>query len=111
MQVLGSSRDERAAPLFVYILEHSDHRGALEDVYLSAIEALGKLGGDAESVAALKKVLYRGEWWAPLPHRPAARGGGARAARLRIADAAQQALDEAASDGAARRAPRRARRR
>jgi hypothetical protein len=71
MQVLVASRDDRAAPLFLYILEHSDHRGGLESVCLSAMDALGKLGGDADSVRALKTVLYRGEWWAPSQDPPA----------------------------------------
>jgi hypothetical protein len=99
MQVLLSTRDERAAPLFVYILDHSDHRGALEPVYRSAIEALGKLGvGDEDAVRALTRVLYRNEWWAPF-----------RTARLRLAAAlalracgseqAAAALDEAAAHG------------
>jgi HEAT repeat protein len=97
MQVLVASRDERAAPLFLYILEHSDHRG-LESVCLSAMDALGKLGGDADSVRALKTVLYRGEWWAPRrTHR--LRTAAARALRATGSDEAQRALEEAASQG------------
>lgn len=98
MQALSASRDERAAPLFLYILSHSDYRGNLENVYLGAVEALGKVGGDADSVAALVGVLNRGEWWAPW-----------RTARLRQAAAsalrscgtprAQQALEDAAKEG------------
>jgi hypothetical protein len=98
MQVLSASRDERAVPLFVYILQHTNYRGDLESVYLSAIEALGNFSGDAESVAVLKTVLYRGEWWAP-----------GRTARLRVtaatalracgSAAAQQVLEEAVSRG------------
>jgi hypothetical protein len=98
MQVLVATRDERAAPLFIYILEHSDFRGPLEGVYTSAMEALGKLSGDAAAVQALAKVLRRGHWWAPV-----------RTARLRTAAAmalrntgsaeANQALETAAQDG------------
>ena len=98
MQALVAARDERSAPLFVYILEHSEYRRSFESVCVSAMEALGKLGGDAESVQALTKVLYRGEWWAPL-----------RTNRLRLAAAlalraagstdAQRALEEAAAGG------------
>lgn len=97
MQVLGSSRDERAAPLFVYILEHTDHRGGLEGVYLAAIEALGKVGGEADSVAALRTVLYRGEWWAPF-RTGRMRTAAALALRACGSDIAKGALDEAASD-------------
>ncbi|HUE88470.1 MAG TPA: HEAT repeat domain-containing protein [Vicinamibacterales bacterium] len=105
MQVLVATRDDRAAPLFVYILEHSDHRGRLESVCLSAIDALGKLGGDPESVKALKNVLYRGEWWAPR-RTNRLRSAAALALRAAGSDAAQRALEDAASDG--RRGVRRA---
>jgi hypothetical protein len=98
MQVLGSSRDERAAPLFVYILEHTDYRRGLESVYLTAIEALGKVGGGADSVDALKKVLYRGEWWAPF-RTGRMRSTAAHALRASGSDAAQQALEEASREG------------
>ncbi len=120
MQVLVAARDDRSAPLFIYILEHSDHRGNLESVCLSAMEALGKLGGDPDSVRALKAVLYRGEWWAP---RRTSRLRKAAALALRTAgsDEATQVLEEALADGPrgvrrvtrmalagrARRAPRR----
>lgn len=98
MQALGSLRDERAAPLFVHILTHADHRGSFENAYTSAIAALGRVGADDESVGALRLILHRGEWWAPL-----------RTARLRTAAAralgsmdtapARKALQEAASAG------------
>ena len=56
MQVLMSIRDERAAPLFVYILDHIDHRGALETVYArrsrrSASWAATPIGRRAEAGA------------------------------------------------------------
>lgn len=97
MQVLGSSRDERAAPLFVYILEHTDYGGALAPVYLTAVEALGKVGGEADSVAALRKVLYRGDWWAPF-RTARMRTAAATALRTCGSDAAKHVLDEAASE-------------
>ena len=98
MQVLGSSRDERAAPLFIYILDHTDYRGRLEGVYLAAVEALGKVGGDAESAAALQKVLYQGEWWAPL-RTGRLRRTAASALRASDSDASKKVLEEAASMG------------
>jgi HEAT repeat protein len=98
MQVLVASRDERAAPLFVYILEHSDHRGSLESVSLSAIDALGKVGGDPDSVRALSSVLYQGEWWAPL-RTNRLRSAAAAALRATGSDDAQRALEEAATQG------------
>ena len=98
MQVLVSSRDDRAAPLLVYILEHGDHRGSLESVYIAAIEALGKLGRDPEWVGALKNVLYRGEWWAPL-RTARLRRAAALALRTVASADAERALEEAAGGG------------
>lgn len=98
LQVIVSIRDERAAPLFVHILGNIDHRGPLEAVYFSAIEALGKIGGDAESVAALKRVLMRREWWAPF-RTGRLRAAAAAALRSCGSAAAQQALEEAAAEG------------
>jgi HEAT repeats len=98
MQVLVAARDERAAPLFVYILEHSDYRGALEAVYLSAVEMLGKLGGDVGAVVALTRVLYRRHWWAPLrTHR--LRSAAASALGACESEEARRALEQAAADG------------
>jgi hypothetical protein len=98
MRVLGSARDERAAPLFIYIIEHTEFRGSLASIYMSAIDALGKVGGDAESVAALRNVLYREEWWRPF-RTARIREAAARALRQMVSDAAKQALEEAASRG------------
>ncbi len=64
MQSIGLVRDERATPLFAYILGHVDHRGALAPVYLRAIESLGALR-DPGGIAPLRDALYKGEWWAP----------------------------------------------
>jgi hypothetical protein len=98
LQVIMSTRDERAAPLFIHILAHTDHRGPLEAVHASAIEALGRLGGDAESVAMLKTILWRSEWWAPL-RTARLRTAAAMALRACGSAAAQQTLDEAAAAG------------
>ena len=64
MQSIALVRDERATPLFAYIVGHVDHRGALRSIYLRAIESLGALR-DPEGIQALKEALYKGEWWAP----------------------------------------------
>jgi hypothetical protein len=98
MQVLVSSRDMRAAPLFIYILDHSDHRGPLERVCISAIDALGKVGGDSESVQALTKVLHRGEWWAPL-RTGRLRAAAASALRSTGSAEAHKALEAASNSG------------
>jgi hypothetical protein len=98
MRMIGAARDERAAPLFVYIIEHTEFRGSLESIYMFAIDALGKTAGEAESVAALRKVLYRDEWWRPF-RTARMREAAARALRMMVSDVAKQVLDEAASSG------------
>jgi HEAT repeat protein len=95
LQALTLVRDERATPLFSFILTHVDHRGQLGSIYMRAIEALGALK-DPEGVPALKSALYRGEWWAP--RRTAALRAAAAQALARIAaPEALAALEEAAS--------------
>ena len=107
MQALSSLRDERASALFVYILAHADHRGGFEGAYLSAIAALGRVGSEEDAIGALRLILHRGEWWAPL-----------RTGRLRLAAAralksignvaAERVLQDAAQagSGGVRRASR-----
>jgi HEAT repeat protein len=90
-------RDERAAPLFTYIVRHVSHRGPLVEVYLRAIESLGTLR-DPEAVPPLKEALYRGEWWAP--RRTSVLRSAAAEALARIGTTeAQAVLSEAASNG------------
>jgi hypothetical protein len=97
MQSILVLRDERALPLFMYILQHVDHRGALGTIYVRAIEALGALR-DPESVTPLKEALYKGEWWAP--RRTAAIRTTAAAALARVGTPeALAVLDEAATSG------------
>jgi HEAT repeat protein len=97
MQSLGVVRDERAAPLFAYILGHVDHRGQLRPVYLRAIEALGALK-DPAGVPPLKEALYRGEWWAPGRTRTLRGAAAAALSRIGTPDAIA-ILEEAASTG------------
>jgi len=97
MQSIGLVRDERATPLFAYILRHVDHRGGLAPIYLRAIESLGALR-DPGGIAPLQEALRKGEWWAP--RRTAALRHAAAAALARIGTAdALAALEEAAAHG------------
>lgn len=110
LQVLLAMRDPRVAPLLVGILQHMNHRGPLEQVHLSALEALGRVAGtDADAIAALRRALDRGDWWAPGRTRRLRRAA-ARALRSAGSDAADLALREAAAAGprGARRAAREA---
>jgi HEAT repeat protein len=65
MAALVAMRNERAIPLFEYIVRKIDRKGPLRAVYLHAIESLGALKAD-QSVDLLKEALFAGEWWAPF---------------------------------------------
>jgi HEAT repeats/PBS lyase HEAT-like repeat len=97
MQSVSMVRDERATPLFAYILEHVDHRGALAPVYLRAIESLGVLK-DPTGILPLSDALRKGEWWAP--RRTSALRHAAAAALARIGTPeAITALEDAVAGG------------
>src|SRR5581483_2566057 len=97
MQSLSVQRDERATPLFAYIIRHVDHRGPLRSVYVRAIESLGALR-DPEGVAPLREALYKGEWWAP--RRTGLLRGTAAAALARIGTPeAVSVLEQAVAEG------------
>lgn len=97
MQALASQRDERAAPLLTYILDHVSHAGALGWVYLRALDLLGQLR-DAEAIPALEAALYRGEWWAPRRTAAIRTAAAGALARIGTADAVA-ALVKASREG------------
>ena len=90
---LSSVRDDRAAPLCGHLVTQLDHRTSTV-LYVSAIDALGRLG-DPDQVPTLKAALYRGEWWAPVRTR-ALRVAAAEALRKIGDPAATEVLGEAA---------------
>src|SRR5262245_734484 len=97
MQSLSVMRDERATPLFAYILRHISHKGPTAQVYMRAIESLGAQR-DPEAIPPLKEALYRGEWWAP--RRTAALRAAAAGALARMGTPeAFEALEEAVTIG------------
>ena len=64
---LGTLRDERAAPLFVFIVRQGQIRGRAEKVFVSAVEALGALRvSDEPTIGALVEAAGRGAWWNPF---------------------------------------------
>ena len=89
-------RDERAAPLFCYLLRNLDRR-ALPQVYVAAIDALGAFGGP-DAVGALKYALHQGDWRAPVQTRRL-RGAAAQALRKVGTQAAVDALRECSTRG------------
>lgn len=96
MQALGAFRDEKAAPLFIYILNSVDYKGQNEGIYTQTIESLGKVAVDERSVSVLKDILYRGEWWAPA-RTARIRSTAARALRGMGTASADRTLEEAAA--------------
>ena len=97
MQSISTVRDERATPLFAYILEHVDHRGPLAAVYLSAIESLGALK-DPSGVSPLKDALRKGEWWAPRRTAALRRAAASALGRIGTPEAIA-ALEQAITEG------------
>jgi hypothetical protein len=64
---LISTKDERAAPLYCYLVKHLK-RGAFPKIYSAAIEALAN-SKSHDAVQALKVALQHGELWAPIRTR------------------------------------------
>ncbi len=93
---LGALRDERAAPLFSYLVKRLD-RKAFPALYLGAVEALGSFGGP-EAVEALKHALQQGSWRQPFRTRRM-RSVAAQALRRIGTPAAIAALSDASSRG------------
>ncbi len=93
---LVSMRDDRAAPLFCYLLRHADRR-ALPQVYLTSIEALGSFG-EAGAAEALAFALHRGGWRTPFLTRRI-RAAAAGALRRIGTPAAMDRLREASTRG------------
>jgi hypothetical protein len=89
-------RDQRAAPLFGYVVRHVD-RARFPQLFLAAIEALGTFGG-ADAVGALNGVLHAGRWWEPMTNRKY-RVAAAQALRRIGSGPALDALREAARTG------------
>jgi HEAT repeat protein len=66
LRELVGLRDDKAVPLFSYVITRSEPRGKLVSIHVSMIEALGTMRPRPESIRALQQVLLRGNWWAPL---------------------------------------------
>jgi HEAT repeat protein len=93
---LTSMRDERAGPLFCYLVRKLD-RKAFHTVYLSALEALGSFGGP-DAVEILKEALHQGDWMAPFATRRI-RAAAAQALRKIGTAPAVAALRESSTKG------------
>jgi HEAT repeat protein len=93
---LSGMRDERAAPLFCYLVRHLDRKG-FHGLYVGAINSLGSFGGP-DSVEALKEALQSGDWMAPFRTRRT-RTAAAQALRKIGTSAAVAALREASTRG------------
>ena len=67
MSEILKMRDQRAAPLFGYLVRQMDRR-KFPQLYTAAIDALGTFGG-TDAIDALKSVLHTGHWWSPVANR------------------------------------------
>jgi HEAT repeat protein len=93
---LAVQTDERAAPLFSYLLPRID-RQTLRPIFLTAIELLGTSGGN-EAVEALKHALLQGDFWSPLRTRQHRRAAADALRRVGTAEAVE-ALHEISAGG------------
>lgn len=67
---LSTLRDERAAPLFAFIVRQGETRGRAEKIFIAAVDALGALRlSDPATLAALREATSRGDWWHPFQAR------------------------------------------
>jgi hypothetical protein len=98
VQQLISLRDDSVVQPLCHVLMNTAPNGAVADLHLQIIEALGALHAHPESTETLRTVLYRGSWWAPT--RTAMLRQAAAAALMRIGSAETLAvLEEAARVG------------
>jgi hypothetical protein len=105
---LGTLRDERAAPLFAFIVRQGVGRGRTEKMYLSAVDALGALRvSDELTIGTLQAATRRGNWWQPFQARRL-RTAAVKALRTIGSPEAWQVLETVAASGAhgAKRAAR-----
>jgi HEAT repeat protein len=94
---LIAMRNERAIPVFEYIVKKIDRKGPLRSVYLRAIESLGALKAD-HTIDLLQAALYSGEWWAPFRTAELRRTAATALRQIGTPDALR-VLDDAASSG------------
>ena len=93
---LANMRDERAAPVFSYLVRNLDRKKE-HQLYMSSVVALGTFGGPG-AVEALKHALHQGDIWSPLATRRL-RFAAAQALRKIGTPAALEVLREASSQG------------
>jgi hypothetical protein len=95
---LVNLRDDKAGPLFAYLLLHARMRGKLAGFHLTMVEALGKMTPRAESVRALEQALHHRDWWAPFRTTTLQQAAASSLRRLGTAEAVA-VLEAAAAAG------------
>ena len=94
---LVAMRNERAIPLFEYIVRKIDRTGPLRAVYLQAVESLGALKAE-QTVDILKEALYSGQWWSPFRTAELRRAVAAALKQIGTSEA-QRVLEDALQAG------------
>lgn len=98
LRELLSLRDDKAVPLFSYVLTKGEPKGKLIGIHISMIETLGVMRPRPESIRALQQVLLRGRWWAPF-RTTAQRQAAATSLRKLGTPEALAVLEAAANNG------------
>ena len=95
---LNTTRDEKATPLFCYIVREGECRGSLKEIYLKSLSRLGVIGG-RDALDALREVLNRGNIWAPRRTREVRKSAAAALASMKDG-AGREVLEDAVANGA-----------
>ncbi len=96
---ISTLRDERAAPLFAFLVRQGQIRGRAEKVFLAAVDALGTLRvSDETTIGALVDAAGRGVWWNPFQAKRL-RTAAVKALRLIGSPEAITALETLARSG------------
>jgi hypothetical protein len=91
-------RDTRAVPSLAAVLKTTSPRGAMAALHEAIIDALAALGAHADSTAALRGALDRGDWWAPR-RTAALREAAAKALKRIGSPETLEALEDALRGG------------
>lgn len=86
-ELTASMRDERAAPLFCYLVRHLNRRKEPQ-LYLASLDAIGTFGG-ADAVEALKQALHEGDWRTPFQTRKLRTAAASALRRIGTPDAVE----------------------
>jgi hypothetical protein len=91
-------REDNAAPLLCFVLNHTEPKGRMVRTHAEIIEALGNLKPHPDTTRTLRDALHRGAWWAPFSTTALREAAADALLRLGTPEASS-VLEEAARTG------------